>query len=96
MYSKFRISEIVGNVRIYENFLIIQKYLRTPLKRGKKISYPMKMLQNILVPPCFSPPRYPAVKMTGPLYQRNCSSQAIRETLKPQFFFKCRTTRNVI
>ena len=69
MYSKCRISGIVGNVRIYENSLIIQKYFRTPLKRGKKFSYPMKMLQNILVPPpCFTPPRYPALKMTSPLY----------------------------
>ena len=51
LYSKCRISGIVGNVRIYENSLIIQKYFRTPLKRGKKFSYPMKMLQNILVPP---------------------------------------------
>ena len=53
LYSKCRISGIVGNVRIYENSLIIQKYFRTPLKRGKKFSYPMKMLQNILVPPLF-------------------------------------------
>ena len=53
-YSKGRISGIVGNVRIYENSLIIQKYFRTPLKRGKKFSYPMKMLQNILVPPLVS------------------------------------------
>ena len=51
LYSKCRISGIVGNVRIYENSLIIQKYFRTPLKRSKKFSYPMKRLQNILVPP---------------------------------------------
>ena len=40
-----------GNVKIYGNTLIIQKYFGTPLKCGKKFSYPMKMWQNILVPP---------------------------------------------
>ena len=54
LYSKFRISGIVGNVKIYENSLIFKKYFRTPLKRGKKFSFPMKMLQNILVPPLAS------------------------------------------
>ena len=69
--SKCRISGIVGNVRIYENSLIIQKYFRTPLKRGKKFSYPMKLLQNSLVPPLVSL-RYPALKMTGPLVSKRC------------------------
>ena len=62
LYSKCRISGIVGNVRIYENSLIIQKYFRTPLKRGKKFSYPMKMLQNILVPPLFHSAPVPGIK----------------------------------
>ena len=61
-YSKCRVSRIVDNVRIYENSLIIQKYFRTPLKRGKKISYPMKMLQNILVPPLFHSAPVPGIK----------------------------------
>ena len=51
LYSKCKIPGIVGNVRIYDNSLIIQKYFRTPLEHGKKFSYPMKMWQNILVPP---------------------------------------------
>ena len=54
LYSKCRISGILGIVRIYENSLIIQRHFRTPLQRGKKFSYPMKMLQNILVPPLVS------------------------------------------
>ena len=62
MYSQCRISEIVGNVRLYENSLIIQKYFRTPLKRGKKFSYPMKMLQNILDPPLFHSAPVPGIK----------------------------------
>ena len=62
LYSKRRILGIVGNVRIYENSLIIQKYFRAPLKRGKKFSYPMKMLQNILVPPLFYSALVPGIK----------------------------------
>ena len=45
------------NVRIYENSLIIQKYVRTPLKRGKKFSYPMKMY-----PPLFHSALVPGIK----------------------------------
>ena len=45
----------------YENALIIQKYFRTPLKCGKKFSYSMKMLQNILVPP----PLFPSAPVPG-------------------------------
>ena len=73
LYRKCRISGIVGNIRIYENSLIIQKYFRTPLKRDKKFSNPMKMLQNILVPPLFHSVRYPALKMAGPLFDINSS-----------------------
>ena len=62
MYSKCRISGIVGNVLIYENSLIIQKHFRTPLKRGKKFSYPMRMLQNILVPPLIDSAPVPGIK----------------------------------
>ena len=62
LYRKCRISGIVGNIRIYENSLIIQKYFRTPLKRGKKFSYPVKMLQNILVPPLFHSTPVPGIK----------------------------------
>ena len=42
--------------------LIIHKYFRTPLKGGKKFSYPMKMLQNILVPPLFHSATVPSIK----------------------------------
>ena len=67
LYSKFRISGIVGNVRIYENSLIIQKYFRTPLKRGKKVFIPHENVAKYFdTPPRFTPPRYPALKMTGP------------------------------
>ena len=52
----------MGNVRIYENSLIIQKYFCTPLKRGKKFSYPMKMLQNIWYPPLFHSAPVPSIK----------------------------------
>ena len=58
----------MGNGRIYENSLIIQKYFRTPLKRHKKFLYPMKMLQNILVPPLFHSAPVPGIKNDRSLY----------------------------
>ena len=66
LYSKCRISGIVGNLRIYENSLIIQKYFHTPLKRDKKIFIPHENVAKYFgTPPCFTPPRYPALRMTG-------------------------------
>ena len=50
------------NVKICENILIIQKYFRTPWKWSKKCSYPMKMLQNILVPPLIHSTPVPSIK----------------------------------
>ena len=66
MYSKCRISGILGNVRIHENSLIIQKYFRTPLKRGKKFFVPHENVSKYFgTPPFFTPPRYPASPVPG-------------------------------
>ena len=92
LYSKCRISRIVGNVRIHENSLIIQKYFRTPLKRSKKFSYPLKMLQNILVPPLFHSAPVPGIKNDRSLsiiVSKQCRKRCLNSSILTIAFQHC-------